>query len=121
MEIHRTQVRSTATAFDREREELAEVVAAARLDLEAIGGFWGDGKEGVTFFKGEGGARGYEAVTGQIIEGTEAFLNAHHEIARRLRLMTDNVQVTDWENVAAILSALPPADPGRPIWGEGQL
>ncbi|SEG92033.1 hypothetical protein SAMN05444920_107431 [Nonomuraea solani] len=119
MEIDKTQIRSAATAFDLERGELGRFIAEAAEDLNAIGDFWGDGKEGTAFFKGQGAAGGYEAVTGQIIEGTEVYLDAHHEIASRLRLMADLVQVADWDSVAAILSKLPPADPGQKIWGTG--
>ncbi|MFI6507629.1 hypothetical protein ACIBCT_08495 [Streptosporangium sp. NPDC050855] len=117
MEFDKPQIRSAAAAFDVEREDLAAFVARATEDLNVIGDFWGDTAEGVTFFKGQGGAGGYEAVTGQIIAGIKVFLDAHHEIAGRLRLMTDNVEVTDWNTVAAVLSTLPAADPGRPIWG----
>ncbi|UBU08388.1 hypothetical protein [Nonomuraea gerenzanensis] len=119
MEIHKRHLRSAATAFETEQSDLRAFVAAAAEDLNAIGDFWGGTQEGVTFMKGQGGGSGYEAVTGQLIEGVEVLLHAHHEIARRLRLMADNVQVADWAGLAAILSELPPADPGRPIWGTG--
>jgi hypothetical protein len=119
VEIHRQQIGSSADAYDIEKGELGKFVHEAAKDLNGIGNFWGDGKEGVTFFKGEGGGAGYEAVTGQVIEGIDRFLDAHSEIAARLRLMADNVLVADWDSVAAILSALPPADPERPIWGAG--
>lgn len=119
MEFDKPQIRSAAAAFDLERGDLAKFVAEAAADLNAIGDFWGGTTEGTTFFKGQGGASGYEAVTGQIIEGIEVLLDAHHEIAERLRLMTDNVEVADWDSVAAILSKLPPADPDQPIWGVG--
>ncbi|MFF3443918.1 hypothetical protein [Streptosporangium sp. NPDC002721] len=117
MEFDKPQIREAAAAFDLERENLAAFVADATEDLNAIGDFWGGTTEGVTFFKGQGGANGYEAVTGQIIAGIKVLLDTHHEIAERLRVMTDNVEVTDWNTVADVLSTLPPADPGRPIWG----
>ncbi|MEV0384799.1 hypothetical protein [Nonomuraea sp. NPDC050643] len=119
MDFDKAQIRLAAAAYDVERGDLATFVAEAAADLNAIGDFWGGTSEGVTFFKGQGGASGYEAVTGQIIEGIEVLLEAHKEIAERLRLMTDNVQVGDWNSVAAILSKLPPADPDQPIWGVG--
>ncbi|MCK2218749.1 hypothetical protein MF672_033885 [Actinomadura sp. ATCC 31491] len=119
MEVHKRRLRSVADVFDQEREELARFVAGAARELEAIGDFRGDGKEGAAFFKGQGGAGGYEAVTGQIMAGTEAWLGAHREIAARLRLMAASVDVADWESIAAILERLPPADPGRPVWGTG--
>ncbi|SDL21337.1 hypothetical protein [Nonomuraea jiangxiensis] len=119
MEFHKAPVRGVAAAFDLEREDLARFVTEAAEDLNAIGDFWGGTTEGATFFKGQGGASGYEAVTGQIIAGIQVLLDAHHEIAERLRLMTNNVEVADWDSVAAILSKLPPADPDRPIWGVG--
>jgi uncharacterized protein YukE len=119
MEIHNKQLRSAATAFETEQSDLRKFVAAAAEDLNAIGDFWGGTQEGTTFMKGQGGGSGYEAVTGQIIEGIDVLLDAHHEIAQRLRLMADNVQVADWAGLAVILSKLPPADPERPIWGTG--
>ncbi|GAA4973805.1 hypothetical protein HD597_005182 [Nonomuraea thailandensis] len=119
MEIHKKQLRSAATAFETERSDLRRFVAAAADDLNAIGDFWGGTQEGTTFLKGQGGGSGYEAVTGQIIEGVDVLLDAHQEIAGRLRLMADNVQVADWAGLAATLSKLPPADPERPIWGTG--
>ncbi|MEV0592894.1 hypothetical protein [Nonomuraea cavernae] len=118
MENHPSQIRSAAKAFDIEREELGGFVDDVAKELGAIGAFWGQGKEGVTFFKGQGGGTGYEAVTGQITEAIEMILDAHEEIPRRLRLMADNVQVTDWANVALVLSALPRAEPGQRIWGQ---
>ncbi|MGC5015814.1 hypothetical protein ACLQ2R_34060 [Streptosporangium sp. DT93] len=117
MEFDKPQIRSAAGAFTLEGNDLAAFVTEATEELNAIGDFWGGTAEGVTFFKGQGGASGYEAVTGQIISGLTVFLDAHHEIAGRLRLMTGNVEVTDWNTVDDVLSALPPADPGRPIWG----
>jgi hypothetical protein len=117
MEIHKQVMRSAADAFDIEGGELDRFIDAAARDLEAIGTFWGDDKLGVTFAKGEGGGSGYEAVTGQIMEGTEVLVHAHGEIAERLRLMKDNVEVEDWNMVAVILSKLPPAGQDRPIWG----
>lgn len=117
MDIHKHVMRSAAHAFDVERDELGRFVGEAARDLEAIGAFWGDDDLGATFLKGEGGASGYEPVTGQIQEGVANFLNGHGEIARRLRLMRDNVEVGDWNQVALILSKLPPGDPDRPIWG----
>jgi hypothetical protein len=119
MEIHNQQFHAAANAFDLEKSELARFVAQAGEELNAIGDFWGGTKEGVTFLKGQGGGSGYEAVTGQIIVGVDRLLDAHGEIAARLRLMAGNVQVADWANVAAILDKLPPADPSRPIWGRG--
>ncbi|WP_336210961.1 hypothetical protein [Nonomuraea sp. LPB2021202275-12-8] len=118
MEIHRSQIRSAAEAFDEEKENLARFVTGVVQDLNSIGNFWGDGKEGVTFYKGEGAAKGYEAVTGQIIEGVEVLQEAHLEIPKRMRLMADNIRVTDWMTMADLLSKLPPADPDEPIWGE---
>ncbi|HEX4815156.1 MAG TPA: hypothetical protein VFV66_20635 [Nonomuraea sp.] len=119
MEFDKAQIRSAAAAFDLERSDLARFVAEAAEDLNAIGDFWGGTTEGVTFVKGQGGASGYEAVAGQSIAGIQVLLDAHHEIAERLRLMTNNVEVADWDSVAAILSRLPPADPDRRIWGGG--
>jgi hypothetical protein len=86
-------------------------------ELDAIGDFWGDGKEGVTFFKGQGGGMGYEAVTGQVMEGIDVFRSAHHEVAIRLLMTGGSVAVADWESVAAMLETLPPPDPGTPVWG----
>ncbi|MFC4116377.1 hypothetical protein [Nonomuraea zeae] len=117
MEINRTGIRSSANAFDNERHTLGVHAAQARKELEAIGNFWGGSKEGTTFLKGEGGASGYEAVTGQIMEGVDVFREAHHEIAERLRLMADLVRVGDWDSVTDLLSRLPAADPNRKIWG----
>lgn len=119
MEYHKAQIRSAADAFDLEKRDLAAFVIEAAADLNAIGDFWGGTSEGVTFFKGQGGASGYEAVAGQIIAGIQVLLDAHEEVADRLRLMTGNVEVADWDSVAAILSMLPPADPDQPIWGAG--
>lgn len=119
MEFGKAQIRSAAAAFDLERGDLATFVAEVAEDLNAIGDFWGGTTEGVTFFKGQGGASGYEAVAGQILAGIQVLLDAHREIAERLRLMTNNVEVADWDSVSAILSKLPPADPDRPIWGVG--
>ncbi|TYB57595.1 hypothetical protein FXF51_39550 [Nonomuraea sp. PA05] len=119
MEVHQKPFRSAATAFETERSDLRGFVAAAAEDLNAIGDFWGGTQEGATFLKGQGGGSGYEAVTGQIIEAIDVLLDAHHEIAARLRLMADNVRVADWAVLAATLSKLPAADPERPIWGTG--
>ncbi|TDD15849.1 hypothetical protein [Nonomuraea diastatica] len=119
MEIDRSRIGLSAEGFDLEGDDLAEFVTQARDELDAIGDFWGDGNEGVTFFKGQGGGMGYEAVTGQVKEGIEVFVYAHHEIAARLRLMAGNVAVADWESVAAILATLPPPDPDQPVWGAG--
>ncbi|GAA2214829.1 hypothetical protein GCM10009850_102950 [Nonomuraea monospora] len=119
MEIHQKPFRSAATAFEIEQSDLRGFVAAAAEDLNAIGDFWGGTQEGTTFLKGQGGGSGYEAVTGQIIAAVDVLLDAHLEIAARLRLMAGNVQVADWAGLAAILSKLPPADPERPIWGTG--
>ncbi|HUR08258.1 MAG TPA: LysM peptidoglycan-binding domain-containing protein [Nonomuraea sp.] len=119
MEIYPGHLRSVAGGFDTEKHDLGEFVNAAAAELNAIGNFWGDGKEGTTFFKGEGGGMGYEAVTGQIIEGIDVLQDAHHEIPKRLRLMADRVQVTDWDNVITVLAALPTPDPDRRIWGAG--
>lgn len=118
MEIHQPVFDSAARAFDIENDELGRFVAAAASDLEAIGNFWGDGPEGVTFAKGGGGGSGYEAVTGQVMAGVAGLLEAHEKIAGGLRLMAGNVQLTEWALVAAMLSTLPPADPDQPIWGE---
>jgi uncharacterized protein YukE len=118
MDIGKSHIRSAANAFDHEGGELAEFVATAAAELDAIGDFWGGTAEGVMFFKGQGGGTGYEAVAGQLAAGVQTLIDAHHEIAERLRLMVDNVEVADWDNVAAILSSLPPADPDQPIWGE---
>ncbi|WP_049558762.1 hypothetical protein [Nonomuraea sp. SBT364] len=117
MDIHKHVIRSAAEAFDLEREELGRFVGEVAGELEAIGAFWGDDDLGVTFVKGEGGGSGYEAVTGQLMAGADVLVNAHREIAGRLGLMKDNVQVGDWNLVAVILSRLPPADPDRPVWG----
>ncbi|MET7337897.1 hypothetical protein [Nonomuraea sp. NPDC005650] len=117
MEIHKDVIRSAADAFDLEGGNLATFIGEAAKDLEAIGNFWGDDRIGTTFYKGEGGGSGYEAVTGQIMEGCDVLVDAHAEIAKRLRFMMGNIQVTDWNMVAVILSKLPPADPDRPIWG----
>ncbi|MED7925118.1 hypothetical protein SMD20_12770 [Nonomuraea sp. LP-02] len=119
MEIHKKHLRSAADAYDLERESLGEFVRDAAGELNAIGAFWGDDKLGTTFAKGQGGAGGYEAVTGQVMAGVVVWLDAHHEIAERLRLMADVVQVADWATIAQILAELPQADPGRPIWGTG--
>ncbi|MEV2271431.1 LysM peptidoglycan-binding domain-containing protein [Nonomuraea africana] len=107
MEIYPAHVRSVAGAYDLERNDLATFVKDAMDDLNAIGDFWGGGKNGTTFFKGEGGGTGYEAVSGQIAKGVDALLDAHDEISKRLRKMADRVQVTDWDNLIAILSAFP--------------
>ncbi|GAA3116407.1 hypothetical protein [Nonomuraea salmonea] len=117
MEIGKSRIRSAAIAFDVEGTELATFVAAAAEELNAIGDFWGGTAEGVTFFKGQGGGSGYAAVAGQLAAGIGVLMEAHHEIADRLRLMTDNVEVGDWNSVAEILSRLPPPDPDQPIWG----
>lgn len=119
MDIHRAQLRSAANTFDTEKEDLGGFVAEAAEELNAIGAFWGDDGHGARFVKGEGGAGGYEAVTGQLIQGIEVLLGAHDEIAGRLRLMARLVHVADWESVADILARLPPADPDRPVWGAG--
>lgn len=119
MEIYPSHLRSVAGGFDTEKHDLGEFVNAAAAELNAIGNFWGDDKVGTTFFKGEGGGMGYEAVTGQIIEGIDVLQDAHHEIPERLRLMADRVQVADWESVTTVLSALPAPDPDRRIWGAG--
>lgn len=120
MEIGRSRIRAAAGAFDIEGTELATFVAAAAEELNAIGDFWGGTTEGVTFFKGQGGGSGYGAVAGQLAAGIQVLMEAHHEIAERLRLMTDNVEVGEWNSVAEILSELPPPDPDRPIWGIAQ-
>ncbi|TDE31062.1 hypothetical protein E1295_40415 [Nonomuraea mesophila] len=117
MEYHRSGIGSSAEAFDNEASDLADYVTLAGEELDAIGNFWGEGKEGVTFFKGEGGGTGYEAVTGQVMEGLDVFRTAHNEVATRLRLTADSVTVADWESVLAVLAVLPPPDPGKPIWG----
>lgn len=117
MEIYPSHLRSVAGVFEREREELDRFVKEAAADLNAIGNFWGDGEEGTRFFKGEGGGTGYEAVSGQIIEGTEILLDAHSGIPKRLRLMADRVQVADWDSVSAVLAALPAPDDEHPAWG----
>ncbi|MGN9845236.1 hypothetical protein ACTMTI_44665 [Nonomuraea sp. H19] len=119
MKIYWPQIGSSADSFDIERGELGRLVEEAAKDLNGIGDFWGGGTEGVTFFKGGGGGTGYEAVTGQVMEGIDVFLDAHHEIALRLRLMADTTQAVEWDTVAVILSKLPAPDPGRPIWGAG--
>ncbi|WP_433440778.1 hypothetical protein [Nonomuraea sp. CA-141351] len=119
MEFHREVFRTAADSFDIEKYELDKLVQEASGELEAIGDFWGSSKEGATFYKGEGGGSGYEAVTGQIMEGVDVLLEAHEEIAKRLRIMKDNIEVTDWDLVSVILSKLPSADPDRPIWGAG--
>ncbi|MEU8140989.1 LysM peptidoglycan-binding domain-containing protein [Nonomuraea sp. NPDC048901] len=118
MEIYPGHIRSAAGGFDTEKHDLGEFVNAAAAELNAIGNFWGDDKLGTTFLKGEGGRVGYEAVSGQIIEGIDALQDAHHEIPKRLRLVADRTEVTDWENVTTVLAALPTPDPDRPIWGE---
>jgi hypothetical protein len=107
MEIYPAHLRSVARAFDLERNDLASYVKDAMDELNAIGNFWGGGQPGTTFFKGEGGGTGYEAVTGQIAKGVDANLDGHEEISKRLRLMADRVQVTDWDNVTTILSVRP--------------
>ncbi|MEW9550688.1 hypothetical protein [Nonomuraea sp. NPDC050783] len=119
MEIHKEVFRSAADAFDAEGNDLGRFIGAAARDLEAIGAFWGDDKLGATFAGGEGGGSGYVAVTGQIMEGTDVLVSAHRQIAQRLRLMRDGVQVADWSTIATVLAMLPPADPERPIWGAG--
>ncbi|MGP3931718.1 hypothetical protein [Nonomuraea sp. KM88] len=117
MEIDRPGIESSAEAFEIEAGELAAFVTLMGEELDAIGDFWGDGKEGVTFFKGQDGGMGYEAVTGQVMEGIDVFHSAHQEIATRLRAMSGSVAVADWESVLAILETLPPPDPGTPVWG----
>ncbi|MFI7633212.1 hypothetical protein [Nonomuraea sp. NPDC049400] len=117
MDIHEPVFRSAVESFELEKSELGRFIEEAGKELEAIGDFWGGTKEGVAFYKGEGGGSGYEAVTGQVMEGMDVLLYAHEEIARRLRFMKDNVSVTDWVLVSVMLSKLPPPDPDRPIWG----
>ncbi|MBT2232096.1 LysM peptidoglycan-binding domain-containing protein [Nonomuraea sp. NEAU-A123] len=119
MEIYPGHIRSAAGGFDTEKHDLGEFVNAVAAELNAIGNFWGGGKEGTMFFKGEGGGMGYEAVTSQIIEGVDVLQDAHHAIPKRLRLMADRVQVADWDNVTTVLSALPAPDPDKRIWGAG--
>ncbi|NBE98291.1 hypothetical protein FE391_41380 [Nonomuraea sp. KC401] len=117
MEIDRPRINLSAEAFEIEAGDLAGYAAMAGDELDAIGNFWGEDKEGVTFFKGQGGGMGYEAVTGQVMKGLGVFHSAHSEVATRLRMMAGNVTVADWESVAAVLVALPPPDPGKPVWG----
>ncbi|MEQ4719448.1 hypothetical protein [Nonomuraea sp. B19D2] len=117
MEIHKPVFHSAAESFEIEKSELGRFIEEAGKELEAIGDFWGGTKEGVAFYKGEGGGSGYEAVTGQIMEGMDVLLHAHQVIAIRLLLMEGNVSVTDWNLVSVMLSKLPPPDPDRPIWG----
>ncbi|MER6946700.1 LysM peptidoglycan-binding domain-containing protein [Nonomuraea sp. NPDC000554] len=118
MEIYPDHLRSVAHVFDVERGELAAAVRQAAEELNAIGDFWGGDKLGTDFFKGQGGGTGYEAVSGRVMEGVEALLEAHEDVPARLRLMADRVQVADWDSVAAVLSAIPEPDEDRPVWGE---
>ncbi|WP_109524967.1 hypothetical protein [Nocardia aurea] len=95
---------------DVERGELATLVGQAAAELAAIGDFWGGGKAGTAFARGEGGGAGYEAVSAQVVEGLGALLEAHGSISTRLRLMARRVEVADWDTVAALL-ALPEPPP----------
>ncbi|MFI7444641.1 LysM peptidoglycan-binding domain-containing protein [Nonomuraea indica] len=112
MEIYPRHLRAVAGVFEDEAVDLADVARQAADDLNAIGDFWGQGTLGTTFFKGEGGERGYEAVSGQFTQGLKSLEEGHQGIGRRLRLTADRVEVADWESVAAILAALP--DPEQP-------
>lgn len=107
MEIYPRHLRAVAGVFEDEGIDLADVVRQAGDDLNAIGNFWGQGTLGTTFFKGEGGGTGYEAVSAQSVQGFESLREGHQGIGGRLRLMADRVEVADWESVAAILAALP--------------
>ncbi|MDP9845890.1 LysM peptidoglycan-binding domain-containing protein [Streptosporangium lutulentum] len=120
MEIYPRHLRSVADAFDVERGELADAVRQAAAELNSIGDFWGTGKEATAFFKGQGDGTGYELVSGRVMEGTEALLDAHKDIPTLLRLMADGVETADWDSVAAILSIPPDPDKDRPVWGESR-
>ncbi|WP_113702799.1 hypothetical protein [Nonomuraea lactucae] len=110
MEVHAHHLRDAADAYDVERGELATLVGQAAAELAAIGDFWGGGKAGSAFARGEGGGAGYEAVSAQVVEGLGALLEAHGSISTRLRLMARRVEVADWDTVAALL-ALPEPPP----------
>ncbi|MET8047522.1 MULTISPECIES: WXG100 family type VII secretion target [unclassified Streptosporangium] len=118
LKISSDHLRSVANAFDTEKEELADIVRQAAAELNDIGDFWGGGPEGRKFFKGQGGGTGYEAVSSQVMRGTDALLQAHEDIPALIRLMNDTVKTADWAGVTAILSALPAPDVSRPVWGE---
>ncbi|MCG5219412.1 LysM peptidoglycan-binding domain-containing protein [Streptosporangium soli] len=110
MEFYPGHVRSVAGVFDREWETLGDSVRRAVEDLNAIGNFWGDGKEGTAFYTGEGGGRGYQAASTQAAEGADALLEANAEIPRLLRLMADRVETADWNDLTMILSSVPGLD-----------
>lgn len=117
MEIDRARLRAVAEAYGTERRDLADHVRRAAAELTAIGAFWGGTQEGVTFFKGDGGARGYEAHTDQIAKGLVHLDEAHEQLAERLRLMGDLVRVANWDSIADLLSKLPEPDENPKIWG----
>ncbi|WP_219466376.1 LysM peptidoglycan-binding domain-containing protein [Nonomuraea rhizosphaerae] len=118
MEIYPAHIRAAAGAFDTEKNELGEFVKGAAAELNTIGAFWGTGELGTKFFRGEGGRMGYEAVSGQVIDGVDVLRNAYHEVPARLRSTADRVQVADWDSVLTVMSALPTPDPDEPVWGE---
>lgn len=118
LEFYPGHVRAVAEVYDAERVELAGFVRQAAAELNGIGNFWGSGQSGTAFFKGQGGAQGYEAASAQVMEGVEALQNAHGEIPARLRLMADRVQVGDWDSVLTTLSELPEPGEDPTVWGE---
>ncbi|MEU8107819.1 LysM peptidoglycan-binding domain-containing protein [Nonomuraea muscovyensis] len=110
MEIYPRHLRAVAGVFATEGGDLADCVRQAGDDLNAIGDFWGQDKLATTFFKGEGGGMGYEAVSSQIARDFESLREGHAGIAGRLRLMADHVEVADWDSIAAILATLSEPD-----------
>ncbi|MFI6298552.1 hypothetical protein ACIBEJ_43655 [Nonomuraea sp. NPDC050790] len=117
MDIGRNRLRTAARSYDNERLDLDEHVQRARAELNAIGAFWGGTREGVLFFKGEGGGRGYEAHTDQIAKGLHNLDEAHEQLAERLRLMGDLVRFANWESIADLLSRLPEPEENPKVWG----
>lgn len=94
--ISKTGMHNGAKAFSDEAENLTKDVNAQTKALDSLGNFAGDDDLGRQFNQGYG-----QAVL-NAIGYANALATTYPEIARRIRQISDNLEIADWANIAAL-------------------
>jgi hypothetical protein len=111
LHVDPAELRAQAGGLNTVGDTLQANLAKAINALEGLGNFWGDDQYGHMFHDGANGRPGYGAQHDTVSTDTNAIISGYHEIAGLptrhhgaggLSEMANNVDVANWNSLAAL-------------------
>ncbi|MDH2425075.1 hypothetical protein [Sphaerisporangium sp. TRM90804] len=88
--------------FHHERDGLAAALKDAQAALAALGDFWGGDENGILFYGGAEGRKGYRDASAEVVRHAETVATVYTRVGDNLALMGANVRMAEWATIGAL-------------------